>query len=373
MRFIIYSEPGVTKWGPEATGGSEGYHIELGKRLAAVGHEVISYSNLPDSYIPYTGDKIDGVIWKPAAWVDTKLEGVWIIQRSPDLAYKFSQPHPNQILLFAAHDLSYQQLDGKPPWSWMYDAILCESQVHAAYLKLAFGKDAIDNIVVSGTGFPMEDIDTIDLTHRDPKVIYHPVNPLRGLATLLVIFRRAWEEDRKLKLRVSYGMQYLDDMIAKFDTNGVMRKAKREILKLMEHPGVENLGRLATHKEVLQEHAKSGMFVYPTAFSECGCVNLFEAQSMGSIPIVSPMMALAEYTLHGCKIAGDVVADRLIQARFVREIVALANQPATQEAMRVPMMKEARAKFNFQDVVVRIEALAESIQTNKGKLIEEWA
>ena len=353
------------QWGPEATGGSEGYHIELGKRLAKKGHEVYSFSNLQDGREGIFGD---GVWWDKAKNADVTQPGVWIIQRSPELARKFDAPtvrrRRGQIVLFAAHDMDYPQAPSEKTvqwpyghWSHLFDAILCESSCHAQWLALNWGSAYIGNIKVSGNGVIQDWMGEIDLSQRNPKVIFHPCNPYRGLLPLLKIFRRAYEEDSELRLRVAYGMDYLDALIEEADVNGAMKRQKDQMLRLMDHPGVENLGRLATIRDVHQEHAKAGMFVYSTMFPEICCVNLMEAQVFGSIPIVSPTMALAEYTLHGCKIYGDV-GDRLIQARFTREILGMGSDAERQEFIRTDMMVDARKRFNFDDMVTRIEGIS---------------
>ena len=356
MRFIVYSAPNLVPWGPEASGGSEGFHIELVNRLARLGHEVISYSPMASKETVVVG----GVPWGHCDDADVGLEGVWIIQRSPDFAYRFPDPHPNQILLFSAHDIDYEQAKDLPPWIWLYDAVLAETEVHASFLCMVH---KWDNIVVTGNGVPVEKLVDIPLTNRNPKSIFHACNPTRGLLPLLTIFRRVHMEDPGITLRVAFGMEFLDSLLqCGKDSDGMLKRLRSKLLTELNQPGVEWLGRLPSSYDVWCEYAKAGMFVYPTLFSEIFAASVVEAQMMGAIPIVSPTMALAETTRHGIKIAGDVEQDRMVQARFVREILGLVNNPPLQEKIRDEMIPDVRATYNFQDMVERIVALAVRIQ-----------
>jgi glycosyltransferase involved in cell wall biosynthesis len=308
----------------------------------------------------------NGVPWSHCDDADIGLEGVWIIQRSPDFAYRFPDPHPNQILLFSAHDIDYEQAKDLPPWIWLYDAVLAETEVHASFLRMVH---KWDNIVVTGNGVPTERLGEIPLTNS-PKSIFHACNPIRGLLPLLTIFRRVHMEDPEITLRVAFGMEYLDSLLhCGKDSDGMLKRLRSRIMKELDQPGVEWLGRLSTSYDVWCEYAKAGVFVYPTLFSEIYCAAVVESQMMGAIPIVSPTMALAETTRHGIKIAGDVEQDRMIQARFVREILGLANNLPLQDKIRSEMIPDVRATYSFQSMVERIVALAIRIQEKKANPI----
>ena len=378
MKFHIYSAPSVDiKWGPDtpALGGSEMYHIRLCRMLAAKGHEVVSYTPLPgwpskdvQAMGSHSGKwpmMLDGVCWTDCGvapnsnheWGFDLYHGVWIIQRDP---YAMSLPMPGKdsgvITIFAAHDLDYVE-----DWPVLYDMVFAESDIHKRFIQL---NHKCSNVEVTGAGFPMDDAKFIHLNDRNPKRIFHSCNPTRGLLPLLQIFHRAWEEDQELELAIGYGWDYLDAYLANGGQSR-FRKMKEKIQQLANHPGIKWLGRLPSSQDVWREYAKSGMFVYPTTFQECFCNAVAEAQCFGAIPIVSPTFAIGETTLHGVLIPGDVDDDKLVQARFVREILGVANNLKIQEQIRVPMMKECRQKFDFAQTVSNVERLAASLWNAK--------
>lgn len=348
MRFHIYTKA-PKPFGPNATGGSEQYHIELGRRLAAKGHEVTSYTNC-DQPTPF---QHDGVTWRDLSAVDLSAPGIWIMQRDPAICFDIPQPHPDRVFIFAAHDLDHECIQDGVWWAERFDMVFAESEIHAQYLRSKY-KNA--NVAVTGAGFPMERVDeALAGSIRNPKRIIHTSDPSRGLLNLLLIFQRAREEEPELELAVTYGWDHIDLMISKGQS--MFRKHKAKLQKLMEQPGVTWLGRLPTPFDVWREMAKSGIYCYPSSYAETFCNSVAEAQVFGAIPVVSAGWALGENTRYGVITCGDPDDDRLIRARFVRALVNLARRQDTQEQIRTPMMEEARKLFNFQDSVDRIENL----------------
>lgn len=347
MVYRIYSAFCGVAWGRSASGGSEQYHIELCKRLAAQGHVVYSYSPLGGVY---PAEFAEGVYWRDIEEADASAPGAWIVQRDPGALTFEQQDHPRQVRFFEAHDFDY-------PGAWwkQYHAVLVESQIHAKYLSALY-PDMAATVAVTGAGFPMERAGDVPMWNRNYKRIYHSSNPTRGLLNLLKIFRRAHEFDSELELVIGYGFDYLD-VLAK--TTPSLNRIREQIAREADQPGVTWLGRLPSVFDVWCEYAKSGMFVYPTSFSEIYCVAVGEAQAFGAIPVISPTMALGENTRHGIVIWGDP-SEPLIQARFAREIVGLANRPDVQDKIRPEMVEDARKFFNFQDTVDRIERMCET-------------
>ena len=357
MTFHLYSSGNVIPWCWTASGGSEQYHIDLGRILAARGHRVISYTPLPDGV---QASEHDGVLWRHCESADISQPGIWIVERDAKIGYLFAPERPHQVLMLAAHDLDYESFP-ETHWPDVFDAVLCESVIHAKYLGLQHGAK---NLHVTGAGFCMDRIHQVSLSHRNYKRMFYASNPTRGLLPLLKIFHRAYEEDQELRLAIAYGWDYLEPALQRGEL-GQVRRLKETIMKMVDHPGVEWLGRLPSPFEVWREYAKSGMFVYPTIFNEIFCNAVGEAQCFGAIPIISPTFALAENTLHGVRIPGNPEDDRLVRARFVREVVAVANNPELQDKIRKPMMEDCRQRFDFRQTVSRIEDLANTLMESK--------
>jgi glycosyltransferase involved in cell wall biosynthesis len=355
VRWIIYSDTPLGEWDWTASGGSEQFHIELAERLAARGHEVYSYAPVPWKFIHQKTHK--GVKWNHIEKVDPTLEGVWIIQRNPDIIYAFPEKHPNQTIWMSVHDFDYHILREKSEYSWAekFDGILCESLSHAKFLQ---DKYPDSTVLVTGAGIPPERISKVPPLARNPKRLMWSSSATRGLPCLLRIFKRAREEVRDLELYVCYGWESIDAAIDRGFESEKLRRFKERTTKLLEQPGVTSLGRLPSTYDVWCEYMKSGIWCYPTEFHETANNTVMEAQMFGAIPIVNPTWATGDHTLHGVRIYGDPWEDRKVQAEFVRAIVHMATNPELQEQIRVPMMKEAREVFTFDKTVDRIERLA---------------
>src|SRR6266498_2675261 len=112
MKFIFYSPVSFEKWDwrnsvEKGIGGSETSHVEMAWRLAARGHEVITYAPIPDD--------CPGV-WKNTKWfpiekADFKEKGVWILYRCPEVVDKFlsKKKRVGQQLWLMMQDWDYPQ------------------------------------------------------------------------------------------------------------------------------------------------------------------------------------------------------------------------------------------------------------------------
>jgi len=72
-----------------------------------------------------------------------------------------------------------------------------------------------------------------------------------------------------------------------------------------------------------------------------------EAQSLGAIPITRPYGALRDNVKYGIFIQGDAYSS-LNKAKYMAELINVANSPEYQESIRAEMMYEARIRFNWE-------------------------
>jgi len=85
-----------------------------------------------------------------------------------------------------------------------------------------------------------------------------------------------------------------------------------------------------------------GVFVH-------NCMTAMKAQAYGAIPVIIDYAALKETVQYGIKIDGDIY-DKEIRDKYLKELVALLNDPQRQEEIRVPMMKWAKEQFTWSKI-----------------------
>ena len=361
MRFIFYSPVAFEKWCwrnsvEKGIGGAETSHVEMAWRIAARGHEVISYVPLPD-------DIASGTYWRGTQWfrledVDTTIDGWWILYRCPEFVDRFLPRQRDQILNLMMQDWDYQTWT--PARVEALDRIVVLCQAHEQWL-LQRHPEFAGKTWVTRNGIKTDLIEEIapweqyessycnwkkrlktDIV-RDPHRIMYASSPDRGLLAALKIFKRAREFVPDLSLHITYGFNNLDKLIA----NGAKHfgRMKDESLKLIDETGAILHGRLSQN-ELYREWLKTAMTVYCTTFFETGWITGLEAQALGAIPIFSPIYAQGENTKHGIPIEGHP-DDPMTIARFAAEVVRVALHPEWAESIRGPMMADVQAKWGW--------------------------
>jgi len=159
---------------------------------------------------------------------------------------------------------------------------------------------------------------------------------------MLDIFQRAREFCDGLSLHVFYGFNNLE-IITKDRLNDPRRIAAERIRGRLNEPGVVWHGRVG-QDQLYREWLKSGIWCYPTEFTETSCITCMEAQYGGAIPITNPLWALRDNVEHGVFLPGNPYSDNLIRARYAQTIALLARTPALQEQIRDKMYKYRSGK-----------------------------
>lgn len=363
MRFIFYSPVAFEKWDwrnsvEKGIGGSETSHVEMSWRLAARGHEVITYAPIPKD----CPGKWRGTTWKPIEKANFKLEGIWILYRCPPAIDKFMNYNRKQKLWFMMQDWDYP--DWTPKRIKRLDKVMTLCKAH--------GRDVVrrhplvkTKLWLTSNGVKLDLIESIESRFkikRNPKKIIFASSPDRGLKYVLESFQRAREYVSDLELHAFYGFNNLNKLIK---NNPHFGQIKEDTLALCKQKNVFFRGRIS-QVELYKEWLSAGMWVYQTNFSETSCITSMEAQAMGAYPIVNPIYALQENVLYGTGIEGDAYNDPLVKAKFAAEIVRIASFPEITVAIRDKMMEEARARFSWENFVDQWEMEA------SGKKWPEW-
>lgn len=360
MRFFFYAPLSFEQWDwrspdDQGIGGSETAVVEMARRLANRGHEVTVYAKLRDD-CPRL--QFGGAEWLPLDAADFTAPGIWVLSRCPSALDNFPVEHPGQQTWLVCQDVFYPNIGKDGLTSDRIARLdrclpLCTAQEKWLILKSA---DLAGKTYLSSNGVRTDLIEQIESTERiarDPYKLIYSSSPDRGLPALLKIFRRVREFEPRLRLTVAYGWNnIISGCKGKYWDN-----IRRDCDELMKQPGVTWRGRLP-QPELYREFMSSGIWCYPTTFSETSCCSCMEAQAMGAIPVTNPFWALLDNVRHGIFLPGDVANEPLVQASYVGEIIRLTRQPELQEQIRSAMIPWARERFNWERVVDEYEAMA---------------
>lgn len=377
MNFIFVSTLTFENWdwtNPETRGigGSETSHIEMARRLANRGHNVISYAPLP-------ADKHDtigpgGVRWRHSGSlfggrVMIDEPAIWVVYRDPAFCSKIP-PHVGPVW-HIAQDTEYMGVNRRGEWvprnyTPRIDRVVTLSQSHAIYTKREHPALA-EKVCVSSNGIKRELIEEVlaNSPVRNPKRLIFASSPDRGLLPLLLIFQRAKELVPDLELHVYYGFNNMETA-AKWIAQRAPNKADKpsaaeyNLAKLkdaLDMHGVTVHGRTA-QPELARAWAESGIWCHPSSFTETSCITCMDAQALGAIPITLPIWAVGENVKHGVFVDGPVDTCPLTRARYTWELVKMATDPARQDAIRKEMMPWAQSHFDWERFVTQWEEWA---------------
>lgn len=381
MTFRFYSPRALEPWDwrnpdEKGIGNSETSHIEMALRLAKRGHEVVSYTNMPDETYENLQQvrRYGEVAWRDLVQADFSQSGVWVLYRCPEMIEQFThRTRADQQVWLVVQDTYFVLTD---PQAAIVDRVLCLCEAQAAKQR-EVSPNCADKVCVTSNGIRVDMIEEVergmceplwaDVTIRKPYRLHFSSSPDRGLPVLLEkIFPRAKEYVPELELHIYYGFDNIEKLLKQGDEAAQERARKffgpwvERVKAHLHDPGVHWHGRIG-QRDLTREWLKAGLWVFPSTYPESSCASVMEAQALGAIPITHPLWGLAENTKWGTLITGgDPYSDPLTQARYVAEIVRLARMDATGalDDYRRQMMADARRRFDWNVQVPRWEAWA---------------
>ncbi len=123
---------------------------------------------------------------------------------------------------------------------------------------------------------------------------------------------------------------------------------KEQIMKMMEQSGIVYHGRVG-HAELHYEMFKSGIWAYPTDFTEISCITAMKAQALGAVPVCTNMAALEETVKNGVRVDVDITVEEG-QKEYVESLIGVLEHPEEWTEARIKMMEWARGRFGWLDV-----------------------
>lgn len=377
LDIVLFIGPGLEPWNPvtlvaKGMGGSETMAWEMSRRLRALGHRVRVYVQC--------GAELEG-LFDNVEWLD------WSRYRQVTCDVMISSRHPVAVddaaelkasaRILWVHDIHVgDALNQKR--ALRYDSVLCLSEWHADFFRSCYPRlnpelvrvtrNGLDPKRFKRIGTPDYDYDMEeDCGERNPKRIIYSSSPDRGLDTLIGLWPRILAEEPEAELSIFYG---IENLCRTYEIRGQADAAVRT-RAVLEHiktlPRVTYRG-MVSGRELAKEMLASGVWAYPTWFTETSCITAMEAQAAGLYCVATPIAALPETVgERGTLIPGvtqDPNADQLeeFKATFVAAVVdALRGQ--NQPMSRAELAAYAAGHFALDELAkewdVMLRELAE--------------
>jgi glycosyltransferase involved in cell wall biosynthesis len=316
--IVFYVGPGCEPWNPnvmeeKGIGGSETAVWEMSRRLTKKGHKVKVYGDCEN-----LEGIFDGVEFLHHPNCKNIKCDVFVTSRRPhitddnfDIKSKIKLCWVHDVNLGAA--LTHRR-------ALRIDKFLVLSDWHRNFFLSVHPCVHPNQIVVTRNG--------IDLTRfensvpRNPHKAVYSSSPDRGLEVAI----KAWPKIRKkipdAELHIYYGFINWEVAARSVGDTGQLNLIEhlKNLMMDYEVHGVIYHGRI-DQRQLAKEFMGSGVWAYPTWFSETSCITAMEAQAAGLRMVTSPIAALNETVANrGVMIPGDWLAADYME-KFVNAIV----------------------------------------------------
>jgi len=283
LDIVIFTGPAMEHWTPETIeatgiGGSETMAWEMARGLARLGHRVRHYGHCT----PEQERLYDGVHWfDQSRYRDVKCD-VLVVSR---YAAVIDVPVAARATCLWLHDVhAGPALD--PIRAGRFDRVLCLSNWHKQFVCEVYPFLDPGRVVVTRNGIDLSMFEGTE--ERAPHRAVYSSSPDRGLQTALDLWPGIRAEVPDAELHVYYGF-------AGLRAAGPGNVALADKLEKLanETAGVVLHGRIPP-RELAREFMRSGVWFYPTWFSETSCITAMQAQAAGLRVVTSPVAALPE-------------------------------------------------------------------------------
>jgi glycosyltransferase involved in cell wall biosynthesis len=290
LDLVIFVGHGFEPWTPETArktgiGGSETMVMELGKRLAAMGHRVRVYGHCP----PTQEGIYDGMEWYDGSRYHDIECDVLIASRRPDAVDDSYRVSAGARLLWV-HDVHCGPVLDMPR-SLRIDRILALSEWHKSFLLKCYPLIHADKILVTRNGIDLSRFDR--KVERNPKRVIYSSSPDRGLENLLEMWPTIRERVPEAELRIFYGFENWETAARMANDENQLRKIRHLQSLCKSLPGVTFVGRVSQER-LTEEFLGAGVWAYPTWFWETSCITAMEAQAADLCVLNSNLAGLTE-------------------------------------------------------------------------------
>ena len=295
LDLVLFLGHQLEPWTPRTLeangmGGSETMAWNMARELVKLGHRVRVYAHCDDAH---PEGNYDGVEWFDQDKFTRINCDVLIVSRqfgaieAPQVEYKAA--------VLWVHDVHVGE-HFTPAHAIRFDFIWCLSEWHKSFFLSCYPWLAPGKVEVTRNGIDTNRFRNRGIVRNPHRAIYSS-SPDRGLAEAVA----AWPAVRELvpdaELHVFYSFENWErTLIAMGDSPNprCSREAKtRLVLACQTTEGVVLHGRV-NQQELADEMLASGVWFYPTWFSETSCITAMECQAAGLRCVCPEIAALGE-------------------------------------------------------------------------------
>ena len=270
-RVAIYVGPSVEAWSPTTAkksgiGGSETAVIEMARRLVQAGHNVTVYGDVSRPGLDLSG-MYEGVAYVDHGEIRGTETDILIVSRRADLVdpeWKIRR----KLTYCWVHDihvgdsLTRERRVG-------FDRFLCLTDWHRRFFLSTYPFLPAEQVGVTQNGIDLARFDV--QVDRNPHRAVYSSSPDRGLEVLL----RCWPRIRAVvpdaELHVFYGFKNWEFFAQRDPRQLQVIGVVKQLLADLADQGVTMHDRV-DQATLATEYAKSGVWAYPTWFTETSCL-----------------------------------------------------------------------------------------------------
>jgi len=290
LDIVFYIGHGYEPWNPATfaktgLGGSETMAWEMARHLAKLGHGVRLYGHCT----PTMEGAFEGVQFYDASKYKNVSCDVLIASRRPDAVDDAHNVSATARILWV-HDIHVGTgLDYVR--NLRFDRIFALTNWHKEFLRRCYPTIDHDKIIVTRNGVDMARFAGEE--KRDPHRAIYSSSPDRGLLTAIDCWPRIREQVPDAELHVYYGWFNWEETAKMLGDTNVQQNIQYLRNKAQDTAGVFLHDRV-NQQQLAREFMKSGVWAYPTWWTETSCITAMEAQAAGCRIVTSPIAALNE-------------------------------------------------------------------------------
>jgi glycosyltransferase involved in cell wall biosynthesis len=291
LDIVFYTGPAVEEWNPSTftqsgIGGSETMAWELSRRLARLGHKVRLYGDCLDS-----GGVYDGVEFIHHDQYSNINCDVLISSRQPRAIDNVFNVNA-KIRICWMHDVHCGD-SLTHPRSLRFDRVFALSEWHKGNILARYPFMHSDQVVVTRNGIDLSRYSSP--TTRNPHRAIYSSSPDRGLQVIVSSMAKIRERVPDAELHVFYGFKTWETSANSMNDHGQLGTINylKNLMDASRVNGVHYHDRV-NQKDLATEQLRSGVWAYPTWFTETSCITAMEAHAAGLRIVTSPIAALNE-------------------------------------------------------------------------------
>lgn len=368
LDLVFYAGHALEPWNPVTLeaggmGGSETMLWNMAKRLRALGHRVRVYGHATRSM----EGTFEGVEWFDASRYKNLKCDVLITSRRPDAVDDTHNVEAGARILWV-HDIHVgESLDANR--DIRIDRILCLSEWHKDYFSRCYPRCNPQKILVTRNGVDLKRFD--HKVERNPKRVVYSSSPDRGLLNLLSCWPAILKEEPEAELHTYYGFGNWEKAAEMNQDRGQLAQIRHLKNVLKATPRVHVHDRV-NGQELAIEFLKSGVWAYPTWFSETSCITAMEAQVAGLHVVTTSLAALKETVKHGVLLPlpmkhGATMSD--VQASVASKEYLEPFTSAVVEALRFKSTWTADTQFSLDTLAAEWSQLLNTIHHDVSEAV----